>query len=288
MCAKPVVKLLSPKLLTDALVHTNLSTPVPNQNVELLDAWQVRQEIDNTLWGVLRMAETTGLVTSMVDGQDLDLADVIGVEVALPRPEIGWRRCDELIDFKVDVHCSLLVLLWKVEATIFVSIIMRPLRNTCLVVSQSLPSHFPRGEKDRGSTLIILAEDPENSGCVGCDFPYFVLDLPRQLGEENKLLEWFCWELESWKLDKKGLETGRHLSRGEQEFGGRLRGLFRGLSCTDFGGLEIPLWRLLLGCCYGDEKAVKPTCCVAVYEVEIPRSDGMSMESVVDQEGGLT
>jgi hypothetical protein len=45
---------------------------------------------------------------------------------------------------------------------------------------------------------------------------------------------------------------------------------------------------LLLGCCYGDEKVVKPICCVAVYEVEIPSSDGMSMESVVDQEGGLT
>jgi hypothetical protein len=41
---------------------------------------------------------------------------------------------------------------------------------------------------------------------------------------------------------------------------------------------------LLLGCCYGDEKVVKPICCVAVYEVEIPSSDGMSMESVVDQE----
>jgi hypothetical protein len=182
----------------------------------------------------------------MVDGQGLDLAHVIGVEDASPRLERGWRRCDELIDFKVDVHCSILVLLWKVEATIFVSIIMRPLRNTCLVVSQSLPSHFPRGEKDRGSTLMILAEEPENSGCAGCDFPYFVLDLPRQIAEENKFLEWFCWELESWKLDKKGLETGRHLSRGEQEFGGRLRDLFRGLSCTDFGH-----WRYLFeGCCW--------------------------------------
>jgi hypothetical protein len=241
MCAKPVLKLLSPKLLTDALVHTNWSTPFPNQNVELLEAWQVRQEIDNTPLGALDTDEreitlVTGLVTSMADGQGLDLAHVIGVEVALPQVEIGWRTYNELIDFKVDAHFSLLVLLWKVEATIFVrTIIMRPLRNTCLVVSQSLPSHFPRGEKDRGSNLIILAEELKNSGGGGCDFPYFVLDLQRQLGEEDKFLEWFCWEQKTWKLDKKGLETGRHLSRGEQEFGGRLRGLFRGLSHTNFG-----------------------------------------------------
>lgn len=82
MCAKPAIKLLSPKLLTDALVHTNLSAPVPNQNIELLEVRHLRQEIDNTPWRALDTAETTGLVTSMVDGQGLDLAHVIGVEVA--------------------------------------------------------------------------------------------------------------------------------------------------------------------------------------------------------------
>jgi hypothetical protein len=140
-----------------------------------------------------------------------------------------------LIDFKVDAHYSLLVLLWKVEATIFVTTIMRELRNTCLVVSQSLPSHFPRGEKDRGLNLILWAEELDNSGCGGCDFPYFVLDLQRQLGEEDKFLEWFRWRQKSWKLDKKGLETGRHPPSGGREFGGRQRGLFRGLSHTSFG-----------------------------------------------------